>query len=66
MADQNQVLGRGRLYVERFADGTKIGDGIERYMGNTPQFALSRSDENLEHFSSDEGLKQKDISVTLT
>jgi hypothetical protein len=65
MAAQQQVLGRGKIYFERFATNAKIGNGAERYLGNTPSFSTSRSDENLDHFDSDEGLKQKDIVVTL-
>lgn len=63
---QEQILGRGKVYVERLATGIKIATGVaERYIGNTPAFSTSRSDDNLDHFDSDEGLKQKDITVTL-
>lgn len=63
---QNQTLGRGRVYIERLPTNVKVATGnTERYIGNTPNFATSRSDENLDHFNSDEGLKQKDITVTL-
>lgn len=63
---QNQILGRGKVYVERLPTNVKVATGnAERYIGNTPAFSTSRTDENLDHFNSDEGLKQKDITVTL-
>lgn len=63
---QNQTLGRGKVYIERLPTNVKIATGnTERYIGNTPAFSTSRTDENLDHFNSDEGLKQKDITVTL-
>ncbi|SON54310.1 hypothetical protein HDIA_0769 [Hartmannibacter diazotrophicus] len=36
------VVGRGEVYFDRFRPGTRIGEG-ERYLGNTPGFAISRS-----------------------
>lgn len=52
---QNYVLGRGRLY---FDDGTG-----ERYIGNTPSLALSVSTESIEHYSSEEGLRNRDRNI---
>lgn len=60
----NYVLGRGKLYFDRFASGTENTTG-ERYIGNTPEFSLSVETEEIEHFSSEEGLQIKDESVTL-
>lgn len=67
MADEanNYVVGKGKLYFNRFADGTRNGTG-ERYLGNSPAFGFSQSEETLDHFNADEGLKVKDESVTLS
>lgn len=67
MADaaNNYVVGKGKLYFNRFADGTRNGTG-ERYLGNSPAFGFSQTEETLDHFNSDEGLKVKDESVTLS
>lgn len=62
----NLVLGKGKVYFDRFADNTKTPTGQFRYLGNTPGFSLSQTEETLDHFDSDEGLKQKDESVTLS
>lgn len=61
---QNYTLGRGEIYFARFADGTTTPGG-ERYIGNTPEFNLTIEEEKLEHFSSDEGIREKDDSVSL-
>lgn len=60
----NYVLGRGRLYFDRFADGTKTKTG-EMYFGNTPTLTVTQSNTALDHYSSEGGLKIKDASVTL-
>ncbi|MEP2533552.1 hypothetical protein [Shimia sp.] len=60
----NTVLGRGKLFFDRFLDGTETNTG-ERYLGNTPSFGLSTETQELEHYSSEEGLRVKDLSVTL-
>ena len=52
MADNNYVLGRGKLYFDRFPDGTKTPTG-ERYFGNTPSFSMSLDSETLDHYNSD-------------
>lgn len=58
----NYVLGRGQLFFDRFVPGTTTTTG-ERYIGNTTQVDLSVAVENLEHFSSDSGVRVKDMSV---
>jgi len=63
--DNNYVIGRGRLYFDRFLDGTKTKSG-EMYFGNTPELASSGDIEELEHYSSEGGLKELDASVTLS
>lgn len=60
----NLVLGRGKVYFDRFATGTLNKTG-ERYLGSTPAFSVSAETQELDHFSSEEGLQVKDESVTL-
>lgn len=60
----NLVLGRGEVYFDRFATGTQTKTG-ERYLGSTAAFAVSAETQELEHYSSERGLRQKDESVTL-
>lgn len=60
----NIVLGRGKLYFDPFATGTETKTG-ERYFGNTPSFGLNIESETLDHYNADEGVKNKDLTVTL-
>ncbi|WP_299315743.1 hypothetical protein [uncultured Halomonas sp.] len=53
--EQNYTLGRGRLY---FDDGSG-----ERYIGNTPEFNLTTATETLEHYNSDQGLRNRDRNI---
>lgn len=62
----NLVLGRGRLYFERFAPGAKTGNGAERYLGSTPELSVSQSETTLDHRSLEGGRSVKDRSVSLT
>ena len=64
MADKIYKLGRGKIFFDKFAPGTKIRTG-ELYLGNTPEFNLSAESETLDHFYSDEGVRVKDDSVVL-
>lgn len=61
----NIVLGRGKLYFDRFAQNTDVSLGGERYLGNTPSFALTVETQELDHYSAEEGLRKKDLSVTM-
>lgn len=63
--DKNYTIGRGRVYFDRFAVGTLVGTG-QRYLGNTPELSLSTTSETLDHFDSDNGVKQKDDSTLLS
>lgn len=63
MAKQNYTLGRGKVYVSRYVDGAPTG--AYRYIGNTPEFSLNIESETLDHYSSDEGIREKDDSVPL-
>lgn len=60
----NYTLGRGKVYFARYATGTNTPDGF-RYIGNTPEMSLTIESEELDHYSSDEGIREKDDSVPL-
>lgn len=64
MATKNYTLGRGKVHFARFKPGTTTPDGF-RYIGNTPEFSLNIESEELDHYSSDEGIREKDDSVPL-
>lgn len=64
MDTKNYVLGRGKLFLDPFAPGTKDKTG-ERYFGNTTEFNLTVESESLDHFDSDQGVRSKDDSVIL-
>jgi hypothetical protein len=62
---KNYTLGRGRLFFQKFDDnGNPVGG--QRYIGNTPEIALTSESESLDHFDSDAGVKEKDKSVLLS
>jgi hypothetical protein len=61
---KNYTLGRGRLFFSRFIEGTQTPEGF-LYFGNTPEFNLTIESDDLDHFSSDEGIREKDDGVTL-
>lgn len=63
--DNNYVYGRGELHFDRMMPGTKTGTG-ERYLGNTPEFALSTASEALDHYDADHGINVKDDSIDTT
>lgn len=70
LGGKNYTLGRGRVFFDRFPQNAVVtaltrGDG-ERYLGNTPEFSTSSESEDLEHFSSEGGVRVKDDSVQLT
>ena len=62
--NQNYTLGRGKLYFSRFIASTQTPEGFE-YIGNTPELSFTIESENLDHFSSDAGVREKDASVPL-
>lgn len=64
MANKQYVLGRGKVHLARFLTGTTTPDGF-RYIGNTPEFSLTIESEELDHYDSDEGIREKDDSVPL-
>lgn len=62
--ENNYTLGRGEIYFARKDPTTGLLGG-ERYLGNTPEFNLSFESEELEHYSSDRGIRELDKSVIL-
>lgn len=63
--DQNYVVGRGRLFFDKFVDGCNNSEHGEMYFGNTPELSLSSDTETLDHYSSDYGMREKDLTVML-
>jgi len=61
----NYTLGRGKIWFSKFLDDGVTPAGY-RYLGNTPECSFSIQAENLDHFSADEGIKEKDESVALS
>lgn len=65
MAEQmNYTLGRGEIHFAQFKPNTQTPAG-ERYFGNTPELSYTAEQENLDHYSSDRGVRVKDQSVLL-
>lgn len=72
LGGKNYTLGRGKLFFDRFTPA-QVSAGItaatrgegERYFGNTPEFNMTSSEETLDHFDSDQGVRTKDDSVSL-
>lgn len=60
----NYTLGRGELHFAQFLPNTRTPAG-ERYIGNSPEFSATIENENLDHFNSDRGVREKDESITL-
>lgn len=59
---KNYVLGKGKLYFDRFLPNTTTKTG-ERYFGNTTEFSITVASSTLDHYDSDQGVRQKDASV---
>lgn len=64
MDAMNYVVGRGRLFFGQYLRGT-TSPRAQLYFGNTPELSLSQSEDTLDHFSSEGGVRVKDASVTL-
>lgn len=60
----NYTLGRGELHFGQFKPGTTVPRG-ERYLGNSPELSYNATQETLDHYNSDRGIRVKDASVTL-
>lgn len=63
--EPNYVVGRGRLYFSLFKKGSNTPVSGELYFGNTPELTLTADTETLDHYSSEEGLRNLDASVLL-
>lgn len=63
MAD-NLVLGRGKVFFAPYPKNQVTG-GIKGYFGNTPTMTLAQTNTQLDHYSSEGGLKIKDKSILL-
>ena len=61
---QNYTLGRGRVYFARFTSGET--PGAFRHLGNSPEMNLTIETENLDHVSSESGVREVDDSVALS
>lgn len=64
MASENLTLGKGEIYFGKFKTGTQDVEGY-RLLGNCPEFTLNMETNELEHFSSMSGLREKDESVVV-
>lgn len=60
----NYTLGRGELHFAMYKPGTTTPGG-ERYLGNSPELSYSATQETLDHYGSDRGVRVKDASVIL-
>lgn len=60
----NYTLGRGELHFSQFRPNTQTPRGM-LYLGNTPELGFTAEQENLDHYSSDRGVRIKDQSVLL-
>jgi hypothetical protein len=60
---EDYVLGRGKLFLAELDDAGLPKDF--KAIGNVPELSLTLDVEKYEHFSSQEGLKQLDLSVVL-
>lgn len=60
----NYTLGRGKVFFAPFLPNTQTPTG-ERYLGNTPEFSMNITSQNLDHYGSDEGIREKDLIIPL-
>jgi hypothetical protein len=61
----NYVLGRGKIYFDKFTDDVNMILSGERYLGNTPGLNMTSTYQNLDHYSSDYGVRELDDTVQL-
>lgn len=59
------VIGKGKLYFDKYANGSKTGMG-ERYLGNSPELTANQSQDTLDHMDADQGLNVKDEQITIS
>lgn len=63
--EPNYVVGRGNVFFNKFKKGSNTPESGELYFGNTPELTLTADTETLDHYSSEEGLRNLDASVLL-
>lgn len=61
---RDYVIGKGRVFFDKMLPGTKTLTG-ERFLGNAPELNDSQDNETLDHFSSTEGLNERDESIII-
>lgn len=64
MGTEAYKLGRGEVHFSKYKTGTQIGEGY-RYLGNSPEWGITIETENLDHYNSDRGIRQKDKTIPL-
>lgn len=64
MGTEAYTLGRGEVHFSKYKAGTQIGEGF-RYLGNSPEWGITVETENLDHYNSDRGIRQKDKTIPL-
>ena len=58
----NYIIGRGKVYLDRFLDGTETTTG-EVHIGNAPSLKYNTTTGGVDHFSSDQGVNVLDDSA---
>ncbi|QJI52240.1 structural protein [Cronobacter phage JC01] len=61
----NYVVGRGSLYFNKFKKNSNTPETGELYFGNTPEFTITSDSETLDHYSSEQGMRNLDARVML-
>jgi hypothetical protein len=64
MNTRDYTIGRGRLYFDKFVEGTTTPTG-ERYLGNSPSLTLTSAYQDLPHYTSDFAVREMDDNFTL-
>ena len=65
MPADNLTRGAGRLYFDRFLDGTTTKTG-RRYVGHTPSLNIAIESDTLDHINKDNGVGETDKTATLS
>lgn len=65
LPEMNYVVGRGRLFFDKFPDSISHVKSGERYLGDTSALETTQANTDLKHYSSETGLKVMDRSVTI-
>jgi hypothetical protein len=64
MNTRDYVIGRGKLYFDKFIPGTTTPTG-ERYLGNSPSVNVTSTYQDLPHYTSDYAVREMDDNFTL-